>query len=112
MELTPLRYFRTIAQTRHMTRAADALGVTQPALSAMLKKLETEVGTALVARTSRGVELTEAGRVFLVHADEALRSADQATTSVRQLLGLERAASASVAARPPSPICCHPWSAP
>jgi DNA-binding transcriptional LysR family regulator len=73
-----------------MTRAADALGVTQPALSAMLKKLEQEVGTALVVRTSRGVELTEAGRVFLAHADEALRAADQATTSVKELLGLER----------------------
>lgn len=90
MELTPLRYFRTLAQTRHMTRAADALGVTQPALSAMLKKLEKEVGTPLVLRTSRGIELTEAGKVFLVHADESLRAADQATTSVRQLLGLER----------------------
>lgn len=90
MELTQLRYFRTLAHTRHMTRAADALGVTQPALSAMLKKLESEVGTALVVRNSRGVELTEAGRVFLAHADEALRAADQATTSVRELLGLER----------------------
>jgi DNA-binding transcriptional LysR family regulator len=90
MELTPLRYFRILAQARHMTRAADALGVTQPALSAMLKKLEQEVGTALVVRTSRGVELTEAGRVFLTHADEALRAADQATTSVKELLGLEK----------------------
>jgi len=89
MELTTLRYFRTLAQTRHMTRAADALGVTQPALSAMLKKLEHEVGTALVVRSSRGVELTEAGRLFLLHADEALRAADQATASVRELLGLE-----------------------
>lgn len=90
VELTPLRYFRAIAQAGHMTRAAEKLGVTQPALSAMLRKLERETGTALVIRTGRGVELTEAGRVFLSHADDAVRSADQAIASVRQLLGLER----------------------
>ncbi len=43
MELTPLRYFRAIAHTRHLTRAAESLGVTQPALSAMLRKLEAHV---------------------------------------------------------------------
>jgi DNA-binding transcriptional LysR family regulator len=90
VELTPLRYFRAIAQAGHMTRAAEKLGVTQPALSAMLKKLEREVGTDLVVRTGRGVELSEAGRVFLTHADDSVRSADQAVASVRQLLGLER----------------------
>lgn len=72
-----------------MTRAARALGVSQPALSAMLKKLEAEVGAALVHRTARGVELTEAGRVFLVHAQDTLRRADGAVRAVRQLIGLE-----------------------
>jgi DNA-binding transcriptional LysR family regulator len=90
MELTPLRYFRAIAQHGHMTRAAKALGVTQPALSAMLKKLEAEVGAPLVDRTGRGVELTEAGRVFLRHAEDAVRRADAALLAVRQLVGLER----------------------
>ena len=73
-----------------MTRAARSLGVTQPALSAMVKKLEREVGTALLHRTPRGVELTEAGRLFLIHADDAVRRADQAMAAVRQLMGLER----------------------
>ncbi len=90
MELTPLRYFRAIAATGHLTRAAQTLGVTQPALSAMMKKLEAEVGAPLLHRTGRGVELTEAGRVFLTHCDEAVRSADSATRAVRELLGLER----------------------
>lgn len=89
MELTPLRYFRAIAQHAHMTRAARGLGVSQPALSAMLKKLEAEVGAPLVDRTGRGVELTDAGRVFLQHADDALRRADLAVAAVRQLVGLE-----------------------
>lgn len=89
MELTPLRYFRILAHTRHMTKAASQLGVTQPALSAMLKKLELEVGTPLVHRAGRGIELTDAGRVFLSHAEDAIRSSDNAVRSVRQLMGLE-----------------------
>lgn len=89
MELTPLRYFRAIAQYGHMTKAARALGVTQPTLSAMLKKLEAEVGAELLHRTGRGVELTEAGRVFLAHAEDAVRRADAGLAAVRQLIGLE-----------------------
>jgi len=90
VELTPLRYFRAIAQHGHMTRAARALGVSQPALSAMLRKLEAEVGAELLHRTGRGVELTEAGRVFLAQAEEALRRVDDAVEAVRQVVGLER----------------------
>ena len=73
-----------------MTRAAQRLGVSQPALSSMLKKLEAEVGAPLLHRTGKGVALTDAGRMFLEHAEESLRSADEAVASVRQLLGLER----------------------
>ncbi|QQS08285.1 MAG: LysR family transcriptional regulator [Phycisphaerales bacterium] len=90
MELTPLRYFREIARARHLTRAAQSLGVTQPALSAVVKKLEKEVGTPLLDRTGRGVELTEAGRIFLAHAEESLAAAERGVGAVRQLLGLER----------------------
>lgn len=90
MELTPLRYFKAIASHGHLTRAARALGVTQPALSAMLKKLEGEVGAELLHRTGRGVELTEAGRTFLAYAEGALRSAEQGVKAVRELAGLER----------------------
>lgn len=89
VELTPLRYFKAIAEARHMTRAAETLGVTQPALSAMLRKLEAEVGAELLHRTGKGVELTDAGRAFLVHAEEALRAAGQGVVAVRQLMGLE-----------------------
>lgn len=90
MELTPLRYTLAIAEAGHMTRAAEALGVTQPTLSAMLKKLEAEIGTPLFDRTGRGVEPTEAGRAFLEHAAAAVRAADRAAESVRELAGLER----------------------
>lgn len=90
LELTPLRYFVEIAARGHVTRAARSLGVTQPALSAMLRKLEREVGADLLHRTGKGVELTEAGRVFLRHATAAVREADDAQRAVRELLGLER----------------------
>lgn len=89
MELTQLRYFREIARTGHMTKAARTLGVSQPALSAMLRKLEAEVGTSLLHRTGRGVELSEAGKVFLRHADESVRRADEGLHEVRRLSGLE-----------------------
>lgn len=90
MELTPLRYFIAIAEAGHMTRAAETLGVTQPALSAMLKKLEREVGADLLHRTGRGVAPTDAGLAFLEHAREAVRRADQAVADVREMVGLER----------------------
>ncbi len=90
MELTPLKYFRAIAAAGHMTRAARALGITQPALSAVVKKLELEVGAELLHRTGRGVEPTEAGRVLLQHAEEAIRAAESGVKAVRELMGLER----------------------
>jgi DNA-binding transcriptional LysR family regulator len=90
VELTPLRYFRAIATARHMTRAAETLGVSQPALSAMVKKLEAEVGAELLHRTGKGVELTEAGRLFLAFADESLLAADTGVKAVRELMGLAR----------------------
>ena len=73
-----------------MGRAAELVGVSQPALSAMVKKLEAELATALFHRTGKGVELTEAGRVFLDHAEAALRSVEAGTGAVRELMGLER----------------------
>jgi len=89
VELTQLRYFAVIAREGHMTRAARRLGVTQPALSAMLKKLEAEVGAPLLHRTGRGVDVTEAGRLFLRYADEALLAAERGKAGVRELMGLE-----------------------
>lgn len=89
MELTALRQFLVVAEMGHMTRAAERLGVTQPALSAMVKKLESEAGAALLDRTGRGVSLTAAGVVFAEHAEAAVRRADDAVASVRELVGLD-----------------------
>ena len=72
-----------------MTRAAEALGVSQPALSAMLRKLEDELGAPLFDRTGRGVEPTAAGAAFIEHAREAIRAVDAGVRAVRELEGLE-----------------------
>lgn len=88
MDLRTMRYMLVVAEHGHMTRAAGVLGVSQPALSAALAKLEEELGAALFHRTGRGVEPTEAGRVFLGHAANALRAADKAAEAVRELVGL------------------------
>ena len=90
MELTPIRYFRAVAQIGHITNAAAALGITQPTLSAAIAKLERELGTPLFHRTAKGVELTTAGQTFLHHAEESIAAADAATQAVRELVGLER----------------------
>src|SRR5690606_7491813 len=62
----------------------------QPALSAAMRKLEAEVGADLFHRTGRGVELTEAGRTLLTHAEEAMRRIDAGVEQVREIAGLHR----------------------
>lgn len=63
-----------VARTRSVSRAADALYVTQPALTARLHRLEADLGAKLFVRTPRGMRLTEAGDAFLPHAVKALES--------------------------------------
>ena len=89
MELRTMAQMVAIASHGHMTRAAQELGVSQPALSAALRKLEAEMGVELFHRTGHGVELTEPGRVFVEHAQITLRAADQTSEAVRSLVGLE-----------------------
>ncbi|MGH3045288.1 MAG: LysR family transcriptional regulator, partial [Gaiellaceae bacterium] len=72
--LSQLEAFIEVARTRNVSRAADALYVTQPALTARLQRLEDELDAKLFARTPRGMRLTEAGEVFLPHAVKALDS--------------------------------------
>ena len=74
-----------IARQRNMSRAAEALYVTQPALTARMRALERHIGSQLLARTGRGMQLTAAGEAFLPYATRALESVDQGRTLLRRL---------------------------
>src|SRR4029078_5207953 len=78
--------FIEVARTGNVSRAAEALYVTQPALTARIQALEKELGEILFRRTGRGVRLTDAGRVFLPNAERAVQAIDdgrQALTDLR-----------------------------
>ncbi|MGW6198618.1 LysR family transcriptional regulator [Kribbella sp. NPDC055110] len=89
MELRQLRYFVGVAEELHFGKAAERLYISTPTLSQQIKQLEREVGTALLIRHSRGVELTPAGQVLLTRARETLQAAGLALKDTRRAAGLD-----------------------
>ncbi|MFD8493255.1 LysR family transcriptional regulator [Amycolatopsis sp. NPDC059657] len=82
LDLAQVRAFLVTADQRHFSRAAEALFLTQQALSKRIRKLEDALGVPLFLRTNRTVELTEDGERFLPHARELIRVADAAVAAM------------------------------
>ena len=90
MELRQIQYFIAVARRQNFTRAAEHVHVSQPSLSVQISRLEQELGTRLFDRLGRKVVLTQAGELFLVHAERALRELEQAAHVVHELHGAQR----------------------
>ncbi|MCD1619367.1 LysR family transcriptional regulator [Salipiger manganoxidans] len=83
LDLRRLRYVHAIAQSGSLTRAADMLGVAQPALSHHLSELEKYFGVPLFHRTPRGMVPTDVGHILAGQAGSILRSVEDAEAAVR-----------------------------
>jgi DNA-binding transcriptional LysR family regulator len=90
MTLDQLRVFIAVAERQHVTRASEALHLTQPAVSAAIFALEQEFRSKLFDRVGRGITLTEAGRVLLGEARAILARTESAELAMAELLGLAR----------------------
>jgi DNA-binding transcriptional LysR family regulator len=84
MELRQLRYFVTLAEELHFGRAAAREHIVQSALSQQLQRLERELGLLLLDRTTHHVELTPAGRIFLIEARQILAHLDRAAVAAQR----------------------------
>jgi DNA-binding transcriptional LysR family regulator len=90
MTLEQLKVFVAVAERQHVTRAAEALNLAQSAASAAIAALEAEHQTKLFNRVGRGIELTEAGTLFLAEARAVLARAEVAQLVLSELGELKR----------------------
>ncbi|MGV6847389.1 MAG: LysR family transcriptional regulator [Marinibacterium sp.] len=90
LHLRQLEMIEAVAKHGSLTRAAEAMNVTQPAISIQLRKLEAEVGIALLERSGRNVHLTEAGEEVLHHAQRMTRVLDDLKDNLEQFRGVNR----------------------
>jgi len=90
VELRQLRYFAAVARRGNFTRAAEELHLAQSAVSQQVRRLERELGVELLLRTTRRVELTEAGSIALTRATRALSEVDALVSELDELSGLLR----------------------
>jgi LysR family transcriptional regulator, carnitine catabolism transcriptional activator len=90
LSLSRLRSFVAVAGERQFRRAAERIGVSQPALSAHIRELEQDLGVALFSRTTRSVRLTAEGESFLHNAQRVLEDLNAAVLEVRERAQLKR----------------------
>lgn len=82
MDLLKLKYFHTVALLGNMTRAAEALHISQPSLSIMIRKLEEEIGVPLFDRVGRGIVLNSYDAVLLEHTTRMINELDKANYEI------------------------------
>jgi DNA-binding transcriptional LysR family regulator len=87
MELYQVRAFVTVARLGHVTKAADALCVTQPAVTAQIKGLESSLGVALFDRSGGRLSLTRAGEKLLPQAEALLAAGSELQGAARRMQG-------------------------
>lgn len=90
LNLHHLRLFRAVARVGTLTGAAQAMNLSQSAVSTQLRTLETSLGHDLFERRGRGLVLTEAGRIALDHAETIFRAADDLTATLALAQGARR----------------------
>jgi DNA-binding transcriptional LysR family regulator len=90
MELRQLQHFIAVVECGSISGAARHLNLAQPAISASVKKLESELRVFLLHRRERGVSLTQAGQNFLQHAKQIIKQANDARLSMQALEGLDQ----------------------
>jgi len=85
MELLHLRYFKTIAELEHMTKAGEILHVAQPSLSKVVRILEKELEVNLFDRVGKNINLNENGKILLKYANKIFASLEDAKTELSNL---------------------------
>ena len=85
MNLQSMLYFKTVAEFQHYTKAADALFITQPALSKAIRNLECELGVSLFTKSGRNVILTEYGHIFYEYVSRAVNEIDEGVAAIHQM---------------------------
>jgi DNA-binding transcriptional LysR family regulator len=90
LTLHQLRIFHAVACHGNLTRAAEQLGISQPAVSIQVKQLEKILGLPLLESVGRGLQLTELGTIVDDHAVRVLKEVDQLSETVMEMRGIER----------------------
>ena len=90
MKISQLRYFQAVCQYNNITRASEALYVSQPAISASIKELEDELGVALFHRQNNKITLTMEGTYFLQQAEEILAKVDAVILQMKDFGGKKK----------------------
>ena len=84
MNLRQLEYFKELAETEHMTQAAQKLNITQPNLSHAIKSLETELDVDLFRKRGRNIELTKYGRMFYQTVSNVLMDLEEGILAIKE----------------------------